>query len=104
MLGHLAELLGDWLAVLAGSGDRTRIGQLQDDIRAEMARLEIVAGEARQERQTYLANEFDPDPLVRTVFRLPSDGLVIGLRALYSQKEYTQILLPPECQSPWAIL
>ena len=37
MLGHLAHLLGDWLAVLAGRGDRTRIGQLQDDIRAEMA-------------------------------------------------------------------
>jgi hypothetical protein len=54
MLGHLADLLGDWLAVLAGSGDRTRVGQLQDDIRAEMARLEIVAGEARHERQTYL--------------------------------------------------
>jgi hypothetical protein len=44
MPGHLADLLGDWLAVLAGSGDRTRVGQLQDDIRAEMARLEIVAG------------------------------------------------------------
>ena len=27
MLGHLADLLGDWLAVLGGSGDRTRIGQ-----------------------------------------------------------------------------
>ena len=33
-----------------------------------VARLEIVAGEARQERRTYLTNEFDPDPLVRTVF------------------------------------
>ena len=81
ILGHLADLLGDWLAVLAGSGDRTRIGQLQDDIRAEMARLEIVAGEARQERQTYLTNEFDPDPLVRTVFRLRNDVVMIGRAA-----------------------
>ena len=81
ILGHLADLLGDWLAVLAGSGDRKRIGQLQDDIRAEMARLEIVAGEARQERQTYLTNEFDPDPLVRTVFRLRNDVVMIGRAA-----------------------
>ena len=81
MLGHLADLLGDWLAVLAGSGDRTRITQLQDDIRGGMARLEIVAGEARQERQTYLTNEFDPDPLVRTVFRLRNDVVMIGRAA-----------------------
>ena len=81
MLGHLADLLGDWLAVLAGSGDRTRITQLQDDIRGGMARLEIVAGEARQERQTYLTHEFDPDPLVRTVFRLRNDVVMIGRAA-----------------------
>jgi hypothetical protein len=81
MLGHLAELLGDWLAVLVGSGDRARITQLQDDIRGGMARLEIVAGEARQERQTYLTHEFDPDPLVRTIFRLRNDVVMIGRAA-----------------------
>jgi hypothetical protein len=43
-----------------------------------MARLEIVAGEARQERQTYLSHEFDPDPFVRTVFRLRNDVVMIG--------------------------
>ena len=42
MLDHLADLLGDWLAVLAGGADHTRITRLQDDIRAGMARLEIV--------------------------------------------------------------
>jgi hypothetical protein len=81
MLGHLADLLGDWLAVLAGGGDRTRIMQLQDDIRAGMARLEIVAGEARHERRTYLTHEFDPDPLVRTVLRLRNDVVMIGRAA-----------------------
>jgi uncharacterized membrane protein YccC len=81
MLGHLADLLGDWLAVLAGGADHTRIARLQDDIRAGMARLEIVAGEARQERQTYLSHEFDPDPLVRTVFRLRNDVVMIGRAA-----------------------
>ena len=85
ILGHLADLLGDWLAVLAG-GDRKRIGRVarascSARSRAEMARLEIVAGEARQERQTYLTNEFDPDPLVRTVFRLRNDVVMIGRAA-----------------------
>jgi hypothetical protein len=46
-----------------------------------MARLEIVAGEARQERQTYLSREFDPDPLVRAVFRLRNDVVMIGRAA-----------------------
>jgi hypothetical protein len=67
--------------VLAGGGDRTRIMQLQDDIRADMARLEIVAGEAHQERRTYLTHEFDPNPLVRTVFRLRNDVVMIGRAA-----------------------
>ena len=80
-LGLFADLLGDWLAVLAGGGDRTRITQLQDDIRAGMARLEIVAGEAHQERRTYLTREFDPDPLVRSVFRLRNDVVMIGRAA-----------------------
>jgi uncharacterized membrane protein YgaE (UPF0421/DUF939 family) len=78
MLGHLADRLGDWLAILGNAGDRTRITQLQDDVRAGMARLEIVAVEARHERRTYLTNEFDPDPLVRTVVRLRNDLVMIG--------------------------
>ena len=43
-----------------------------------MARLEIVAGDARQERRTHLTHEFDPDPLVRTVFRLRNDLIMVG--------------------------
>ena len=61
--------------------DRTRITQLQDDIRAGIARLEIVASEAHQERRTYLTHEFDPDPLVRAVFRLRNDVVMIGRAA-----------------------
>ena len=81
MLGLLADLLHDWLAVLGGNANRARIVQLQDDIRAGMARLEIAAGEARHERRTYLTREFDPDPLVRTVFRLRNDLIIIGRAA-----------------------
>jgi hypothetical protein len=57
MLGHLADLLGAWLDVLAGSGDRACIARWQDDIRAGMAWLEIAAGEARQERWTYITGQ-----------------------------------------------
>jgi hypothetical protein len=46
-----------------------------------MARLEIVAGEARQERRTYLTRDFEPDPLVRAVFRLRNDVVMIGRAA-----------------------
>jgi uncharacterized membrane protein YccC len=74
----LADLLGDWLAVIAGSQDKERITRLQDDIRGALARLEIVAGEAHQERRAYLTREFDPDPLVRTIFRLRNDVVMIG--------------------------
>jgi uncharacterized membrane protein YccC len=81
MVGFLADLLHDWLEAFDGKADRSRITQLQDDIRAGMARLEIVAGEARQERRTYLTREFDPDPLVRTVFRLRNDLIMIGRAA-----------------------
>jgi uncharacterized membrane protein YccC len=81
MLGHLADLLHDWLRVLGGNANRAHIAQLQDDIRAGMARLEIAAVEARQERRTYLTREFDPDPLVRTVFRLRNDLIIIGRAA-----------------------
>jgi len=81
LLGRLADLLGDWLAVLAGGGDRTHIMQLRDDIRAGMAHLEIVAGEADHERRTYLTHEFAPDPLVRSVFRLRNDVVMIGRAA-----------------------
>ena len=38
MLGLLADLLHDWLAVLGGNANRARIVQLQDDIRAGMAK------------------------------------------------------------------
>ena len=38
-MGHLADLLGDWLAVLVGGGNRTRIARLQGEIRTGMARL-----------------------------------------------------------------
>jgi uncharacterized membrane protein YccC len=86
-LDHLADLLGDWLAVLAGGRDRSRITRLLDDTRAGIARLEIVAGEAREEQRTYLTREFDPDPLVRSILRLRNDVVMIGRAASESLPE-----------------
>ena len=56
-------------------------GELLVGEAAEMARLEIVAGEAHHERRTYLTQEIDPDPLVRAVFRLRNDVVMIGRAA-----------------------
>lgn len=81
MLGFLADLLQALLAELTAAPDQGHVAQLQGSIRTGMARLEIVAGEARQERRTYLTREFDPDPLVRTVFRLRNDLIMIGRTA-----------------------
>jgi uncharacterized membrane protein YccC len=81
ILLKLADLLGDWLAVLTSGGDRARITPLQDDIRAGMTRLHVVAADARQERRTYLTQELDPDPLVRTTLRLRNDVIMIGRAA-----------------------
>jgi uncharacterized membrane protein YccC len=81
ILVRLADLLADWLTVLTSGGDRTGIIQLQDDIRAGMVRLQTVAAEARHERRTYLTQESDPDPLVRTTLRLRSDVTMIGRAA-----------------------
>jgi uncharacterized membrane protein YccC len=86
-LGYLADLLGDWLAVLAGGGDRSRIAQLLIDTRTGIARLENVAADARQERRTYLTREFDPDPLIRSIVRLRNDILMIGRAATESLPE-----------------
>lgn len=74
----LADLLGRWLATLADSSAATPITQLQDDVRAAMARLETIAGEAHEERRTHLTQEFDPKPLVRTIFRLRNDIVMTG--------------------------
>jgi uncharacterized membrane protein YccC len=82
-LNLLADLLMNWLDVLVpADGSRaTRISQLQDDVRAGMARLEIVTGEAHEERRTHLSHEFDPTPLVRSIFRLRNDVVMIGRAA-----------------------
>jgi uncharacterized membrane protein YccC len=81
MLALLAELLPDLLKGLAGKSNAARVAQLQDSVRAALARLEGVATEAKHERRSRLSNEFDPDPLVRTVLRLRNDLVMIARAA-----------------------
>jgi uncharacterized membrane protein YccC len=82
-LNLLADLLRDWLAGLALTGNShvTGIVKLQDDVRAGMARLEVVSAEADEERRAHLTQEFDPKPLVRAIFRLRNDIVIIGRAA-----------------------
>ena len=81
MLALLAELLPALLDGLAGSADKARIAELQKRIRASLGQLERVATDARQERKTFLTQEFDPDPLVRGLLRLRHDLVMIGRAA-----------------------
>jgi uncharacterized membrane protein YccC len=81
MLALLAELLPDLFEALAGKSNAARVAQQQDTIRAALARLENVAIEAKHERKSRLSNEFDPDPLVRTVLRLRNDLVMIARAA-----------------------
>ncbi|MBV8564150.1 MAG: FUSC family protein [Methylobacteriaceae bacterium] len=81
MLALLAELLPALLDGLAGSADKARISELQKRIRASLGQLERVATDARQERKTFLTQEFDPDPLVRGLLRLRHDLVMIGRAA-----------------------
>ena len=78
VLALLADLLPDLFKALVGQSNAARVMQLQDSVRAALARLESVATEAKHERRSRLSNELDPDPLVRTLLRLRGDLVMIA--------------------------
>jgi uncharacterized membrane protein YccC len=78
VLTLLADLLPDLFKAFAGNSNAARVTQVQDDVRAALARLESVATEAKHERRSRLSNELDPDPMVRTLLRLRSDLVMIA--------------------------
>src|SRR5262249_22136973 len=61
--------------------DPTAIRARQDDIGEMLARLELLAAQARHERIGLLAAERDPGPLVRTLMRLRHDLVILGRAA-----------------------
>jgi uncharacterized membrane protein YccC len=80
ILGQLSALLPLTLSGLQHKLDMTEILAGQARIRAALAQIEALVGEARGERAGHLTDEPDPGPLMRTLMRLRND-LVILIRA-----------------------
>lgn len=80
-LGLLADLLGDWLAVLAGGRDRARITQLQDDIRAGNGAPRNRSGRGPPGAANLSHPRIRPGPISSRRFRLRNDVVMIGRAA-----------------------
>ena len=78
MLDLLARLIAALLQGMTQPVDAATIGNLHDDIRRVLTKLENVADEAQRERRSYLSDEPDPEPLPRTLRRLRHDLVMIG--------------------------
>lgn len=74
----LAELTRLQLSAPGDEATWTAITTAQGQIRAGFTRLDMVVGEARQERRSYLAGGFDPEPVSRTLLRIRHDLVMIG--------------------------
>ena len=77
----IALLLADLarLQLAAPQGEtRPEAIAIEDRIRAALTGLDTVAGEARQERRSYLSGALDPGPLSRTLRHVRDDLVMIG--------------------------
>jgi uncharacterized membrane protein YccC len=88
---RIASLNADLLRVLldgslSGEG-RTGAPAIHARIRAALKELEAAADEAGRERRSHLTEEPDPEPLLRSLYRLRHDLVMIGRAA--------SIALPP---------
>jgi uncharacterized membrane protein YccC len=81
LLDLLARALRALLAGLTQPLDQNSLHNIQDHIGEAIARLNLVAEEAKRERMTPLATDADLGPLLRTVLRLRHDLVMIGRAA-----------------------
>ena len=76
-----ADLLGQILsATLSGEG-RPGVPAIHARIRAALKQLEAAAEEAARERRSHLTDQPDPEPLVRALYRLRHDLVMVGRAA-----------------------
>jgi uncharacterized membrane protein YccC len=77
-----AELIAVFFDELTGvARGRTPIQTLHPQIRAALKKAEAAADEAMRERQSYLTGEANPEPLIRTLYRVRHDLVMIGRAA-----------------------
>jgi uncharacterized membrane protein YccC len=95
MLDLLAQELPYVLAGFLRPLDPARLRAIHADIAAAFAQVDTRAGEAKRERMSYLADEPDPGPLLRTLLRLRHDLVMIGRAAAVPLPERFQARLGP---------
>ncbi|HSE75100.1 MAG TPA: FUSC family protein [Dongiaceae bacterium] len=79
---RVADLNGDLLVEmfhgLSNGGGRPGLRAQHAAIRKALAQAEAAADEAVRERKSYLTDSPDPEPLVRTLYRLRHDLVMVG--------------------------
>lgn len=68
-------------ALVAEPGTPAALAPLHARIRASLKKAETAADEAARERRTHLTDAPDPEPLVRTLYRVRHDFVMIGRAA-----------------------
>lgn len=83
--GRVADLNADLMILLMDSltSDigRTGIQATHGKIRASLKQMEAAAEEASRERKSHLTDQPDPEPLVRTCYRVRHDLVMVGRAA-----------------------
>jgi len=82
VVARAADLNGDLLVEmfhgLSGDGGRPGLRAQHAAIRKALAQAEAAADEAMRERKSYLTDSPDPEPLVRTLYRVRHDLVMVG--------------------------
>ncbi|WP_230532150.1 FUSC family protein [Microvirga roseola] len=77
-----AELVTIFMDELtAGPKGRSALQRLHPQIRSALKKAENAADEAARERRSHLTDEADPEPLIRTLYRVRHDLVMIGRAA-----------------------
>jgi uncharacterized membrane protein YccC len=76
-----SRLVPTSLAALDPSKDRASVQDLHKALRTLLKQLETVAEEAARERQSHLTDDPDAEPLVRTLYRIRHDLVMLGRSA-----------------------
>jgi len=77
-----AELLAVFINELtAGPAGRAALQTLHPQIRSALKKAEAAAEEAVRERKSHLTDEADPEPVIRTLYRVRHDLVMIGRAA-----------------------